>query len=494
MKKASAFAETDIKTYLGLFKGYEPISTAFDEFFNKESPIDPHLQKIIRFFDQLPFDHFKSLHEQAHGLFRQRGITFNVYSNQDGQEKIFPFDLIPRVICNAEWKIVERGLEQRIQALNAFLLDIYGKQQILKDGTIPKDIVLSSKGYLPQLKGIVPPGGIYLNIAGIDLIRENDSLTVLEDNLKVPSGVSYVLENRRISKQLFPGIFSEVPVLGTDDYPLQLKKTLLAGVSSHVSDPLLVLLTPGPFNSAYFEHVYLSQRMGCPLVQNSDLIVDNEIVYLKTLKGLKRVDVIYRRTDDEFIDPTFFNPQSLLGVPGLIGAYSKGNIILANALGNGVADDKAVYPYVPDMIRYYLNAEPILPQVETYACTDEESRKYVLDNLSSCVIKIVNQSGGYGIIIGEQATAQQLQEIRERIKANPRDYIAQPLKQLSSSPTLNEGRISPRRIDLRPFVLTGQKTWTLPGGLTRVALVKDSFIVNSSQGGGSKDTWVLGDL
>lgn len=492
MKKSDTLA--DIKIFLGLFKDYRILPSAFDEFFHQERQADPQLQKIVRFFDQIPYEQFKSLHEFAHGLFRQRGITFNVYSNQDGQEKIFPFDLIPRVICHQEWQKVERGLEQRIQALNAFLLDIYGEQKILKDGVLSKEIILSSKGYLPQLRGIVPPGGVYLNITGIDLIREHDSLTVLEDNLKVPSGVSYVLENRRISKQLFPSIFSEVPIVGIDDYPLQLKKTLLSGVSPNVIDPLLVVLTPGPFNSAYFEHVYLSHRMGCPLVQNGDLTVQDDVVYLKTLKGLKRVDVIYRRTDDEFIDPTFFNPKSLLGVPGIINAYRKGNVILANALGNGVADDKAVYPYVPDMIRYYLNEEAILPQVETYSCTDPKARQHVLNNLSSCVIKIVNQSGGYGIIIGEQATSQQLQEIRERIITNPRDYIAQPLKQLSSSPTLSGGSICPRRIDLRPFILTGRSTWTLPGGLTRVALVKDSFIVNSSQGGGSKDTWVLGEL
>lgn len=492
MKKSNTLE--DIKKYVGLFKDYKVLPSAYDEFFHQERQSDPQLQKIIRFFDQLPYEQFKSFHELAHGLFRQRGITFNVYSNQDGQEKIFPFDLIPRVVCNKEWQKVERGLEQRVQTLNAFLLDIYGDQKILKDGKLPKDIILSSSGYLPKLRGIIPPGGVYLNIAGIDLIRENDSLTVLEDNLKVPSGVSYVLENRRISKQLFPSIFSEVPVLGVDDYPLQLKKTLLASVSSNIVDPLLVLLTPGPFNSAYFEHVYLSHRMGCPLVQNCNLVVQDEIVYLKTLKGLKRVDVIYRRTDDEYIDPTFFNPKSLLGVPGIVNAYRKGNVILANALGNGVADDKAVYPFVPDMIRYYLNEEPILPQVETYSCTDPKARQHVLNNLSSCVIKIVNQSGGYGIVIGEQASSQELEKIRERIIANPRDYIAQPLKQLSSSPTLSEGSMCPRRIDLRPFVLTGRSTWTLPGGLTRVALVKDSFIVNSSQGGGSKDTWVLGGL
>ncbi len=483
-----------VPKYSGLFKDYQVLSKAYDEFFRAEKLANPQLQKIIHYFDQQPFGHFKNFHELAHALFRQRGITFNVYSNQDGQEKIFPFDIIPRVIDHKEWQKVERGLEQRIQALNAFLLDIYSKQQALKDGALPKEIILSSTGYLPQLRGITPPGGIYLNIAGIDLIREHDSLTVLEDNLKVPSGVSYVLENRRMTKQLFPGILSDVPVLGIDDYPLRLRNTLLANVSSSNNDPLLVLLTPGPFNSAYFEHVYLSNRMGCPLVQNSDLIVENEIVYLKTLKGLKRVDVIYRRTDDEFIDPAFFNPKSLLGVPGIVNAYRKGNVILANALGNGVADDKAVYPYVPDMIRYYLGEEPILPQVETYSCTDPKACEYVLNHLPSCVIKIVNQSGGYGILIGEQATKQQLQEMRQRILANPRDYIAQPLKQLSTSPTLSDGMICPRRIDLRPFILTGRSTWTLPGGLTRVALVKDSYIVNSSQGGGSKDTWVLGDI
>jgi uncharacterized circularly permuted ATP-grasp superfamily protein len=492
MKTSNAL--TEIQQRLGLFNNYRLFPSAFDEYFSPDRQKHPLLKKIMDFFDQLSYPQFSALHEKAHELFERRGVTFNVYSDQHGQEKIFPFDLIPRVVCNEEWAHIERGLTQRIQALNAFLFDIYGKQSIIKDRHIPQEIVFSSKGFLPELQGITPPQGVYIHIAGVDLICENGSFIVLEDNLKVPSGISYVLENRRMSKHFFPDIFNDIPILGVDEYPLRLRKSLLSLVPPHIEEPLLVLLTPGPYNSAYFEHLYLSHRMGCPLVQNGDLCIQNDKVYLKTLKGLKRVDVIYRRIDDEYLDPTVFNPNSLLGIPGLINAYARGNVVLANAPGNGVADDKGIYPYVSNMIRYYLNEEPILPQVETFSCTDPKARNHVLNNLASSVIKVVNQSGGYGIIIGEQASKQELQKVKEEIIANPRDYVAQPLKQLSTCPTLHDGAMHPRRIDLRPFILTGTSTWTLPGGLTRVALMEDSYIVNSSQGGGSKDTWVLGAL
>lgn len=479
---------------VGLFKGYRLLPNTYDEFFNLERQNHSFMKEAIQFFDQFPHEKFALLHEKAHQLFKQRGITFNVYSNNCGQEKIFPFDLLPRVVDYDEWRVVQNGLIQRIQALNAFLRDIYGKQQILKDNHIPRALVLSSKGYMPKLQGIVPPGGMHLHIAGIDLVRDKHRFVVLEDNLKVPSGVSYVLENRRMTKQFFPDLFNRIPIQGIDDYPFQLRKALYSLLPEKHEEPFLVLLTPGPYNSAYFEHLYLAHRMGCPLVRNSELVVQNHKVYLKTLAGLKRIDIIYRRTDDDFLDPTCFNSQSVLGVPGLIDAYRQGNVLLANAPGNGVADDKAIYPYVPAIIRYYLKEEPILPQVETYSCENPKMCQHVLDNLSDHVIKVVNQSGGYGVLIGQQATKQELQETRERVLACPRDYIAQPLIQLSSCPTLNEGEISPRRIDFRPFIVSGRSTWVLPGGLTRVALLKNSYIVNSSQGGGSKDTCVLGAL
>lgn len=478
--------------YKGLFKEYRLLPHTYDEFFTDDGQGHSFISETVRFFDRISHEKFASMHEKAHRLFKQRGITFNVYSNNCGQEKIFPFDLIPRMINKDEWIVAEKGLKQRIQALNTFLTDIYGKQQILNDQIIPRELVLSSKGYIPELRGIVPQGGMHIHIAGIDLVRDRNRFVVLEDNLKVPSGVSYVLENRRMTKQFFPGMFNRMQIQGIDDYPHRLRTALYSLVSNKQEEPFLVLLTPGPYNSAYFEHLYLSHRMGCPLVRNHELIVKNHTVYLKTLGGLKRVDIIYRRTDDEFLDPTFFNPQSLLGVPGLIEAYRRGNVLLANAPGNGVADDKAIYPYVPEIIRYYLSEEPILPQVETYSCENPKERELILNNLSDFVVKIVNQSGGYGIVIGPQATEQQLQETRDRILASPRDYIAQPLIQLSGCPTLSEGEIAPRRVDFRPFIVSGRSTWVLPGGLTRVALTRNSYIVNSSQGGGSKDTCVLG--
>lgn len=478
----------------GLFKRYQLLEDTYDEFFDDEKKGRPAIAETLRFFDRFSPDQFASLHEKAHHLFKQRGVTFNVYSDNCGQEKIFPFDLLPRMIDYKEWLTIQRGLVQRIHALNAFLLDIYGKQQILSDKKIPREIVLTSKGYIPKLQGIVPPGKKHIHIAGIDLVRDEKGFVVLEDNLKVPSGVSYVLENRRMTKQFFPHLFSQIPVLGTDEYPIQLKKALYSLSPQAKDEPFLVLLTPGPYNSAYFEHLYLAHRMGCPLVRNDELVVQNQKVYLKTFSGLKQVNMIYRRTDDDFLDPTFFNPKSLLGVPGLIEVYRQGNVLLANAPGNGVADDKGIYPYVPTIIRYYLNEEPILSQVETYSFDNPKKCEHILDNLSNYVVKIVNQSGGYGISIGQQASKNELKEVRNSILQNPRDYIAQPLIQLSTCPTFSDGKICPRRIDFRPFIVSGQSTWVLPGGLTRVALVKDSYIVNSSQGGGSKDTCVLGAL
>lgn len=487
--------ETTSTSRRRLFSQYELIPSVYDEFFEFQGKAHSEFREIIDFFDELAPDLFSTMHQCAQELLRQRGVTFNVYADKRGTEKIFPFDLFPRLISSEEWSVVERGLQQRVQALNAFLLDIYGEQLILKDKRIPGDVILSSKGFIPQLMGITPPGNVYTHIAGIDLIRVGQGqFTVLEDNLKVPSGVSYVIENRNIMKQMFPNIFTQLNIRGVDDYPLHLRYAL-GDICTECDqeNPTMVVLSPGIYNSAYFEHTFLARRMGCPLVQNNELVVEDEKVFLKTLQGLERVHIIYRRTDDDYIDPTVFNPHSLLGVPGLVRAYSKGNVVLANALGNGVADDKAIYPYVPEIIRYYLGEEPILDQVNTYSCTHPQDYEFIMENLSSLVIKVVNQSGGYGIVIGPQASTITLEEVRAKIMDTPRDYIAQPLKELSSCPTYHEGAISPRRIDFRPFVITGKSSWVLPGGLTRVALRENSYIVNSSQGGGSKDTWILGE-
>lgn len=482
-----------MKTSQSLFSNYNLVNGVLDEFFDRKGNPHFHLIDIIDKFARFTHEKFVDLHQRAQELLTQRGVTFNVYSNQKGVEKIFPFDLFPRIISAREWTILEKGLKQRIQAINAFLKDVYNEQYILKDRRIPPEVIFSSKGYNFQMRGIVPPAEVYVHVAGIDLIQvSKDQFVVLEDNLKVPSGVSYAIENRNIMMLLLPDIFREIAIMSIDDYPLQLRDALLSLIEENVDNPLIVLLTPGSYNSAYFEHAFLARRMGCPLVINSDLVVEDDKVYLKTLRGLKRVHVIYRRTDESYLDPMVFDSQSVLGIPGVVKAYVQGNVILANALGNGVADDKGIYPYVPEMIRYYLREEPILPQVKTYSCADPKDLEFILANLASLVIKIVNKSGGEDILIGPQATKEQLKEAGERILANPRDYIAQQLQELSCCPTLIEGsRIEPRRIDFRPYIVTGKTTLVLPGGLTRVALREHSYIVNSCQGGGSKDTWIL---
>lgn len=479
---------------MGLLDKYQGLTDVYDEYFDSERKDSAGLGQIIKFLGKFQSEEFYKLHQKSIDLFREGGITFNVYSDLAGQEKIFPFDLFPRVLYGKEWQYLEEGLKQRVMALNLFLQDIYGEQKIINDGYIPKELIFSSEGYLPQMKGVVPPQGVYIHIAGIDLIREGSQFFVLEDNLKVPSGVSYVLENRHVMKKLFPNLFLEVNVNPIDDYPIMLRHQLCSLAEGKAERPFLVLLTPGPYNAAYFEHTYLAHRMGCPLVQNNDLVVIDNMLYLKSIEGLQRVDVLYSRVNDKYLDPTVLNPESTLGIPGLIKAYRSGNIILANAPGNGVADDKAIYPYVPKIIRYYLNQEAILPQVPTYSCMDEDRQKMILNKPQDFVIKLANQSGGYGMVIGPQATKQQLEDVCEQIRANPRDYIAQPLKQLSTCPTFFDGAVHPRRVDLRPFIITGKSSWVLPGGLTRVALKENSYIVNSSQGGGSKDTWVLKEL
>jgi uncharacterized circularly permuted ATP-grasp superfamily protein len=475
-----------------LFRDYAPLRGVFDECFDSRGAVRTEAAHVVALLDDLGQREFRTRQRLADETFLRSGITFSVYSDQRGAERIFPFDLIPRIIPGAEWERMRRGLEQRIQALNAFLDDVYGEERILKEGAVPRDLVLGAKGYMPQARGVRPPGGVHVHIAGIDLIRGPDgSFVVLEDNVRTPSGVSYVLENRMVMKKVFPRVFAESRVVGVEEYAIRLRRALASIGPAPEDQGGTVVLTPGPFNSAYFEHSFLARRMGVPLVEGRDLFVDDDIVFAKTTLGPRRIDVIYRRIDDPFLDPEAFRRDSLLGVPGLMRAYAKGNVALANAVGNGVADDKGIYPFVPDMIRFYLSEEPLIGQVETYVCAREEDLAYVLDHVGELVIKAVNEAGGYGMLIGPQASRRECRNFRERIRENPRNYIAQPRIELSTCPTSTPRGIAPRRVDLRPYVVTGRETWVLPGGLTRVALVEGSYVVNSSQGGGSKDTWVL---
>jgi uncharacterized circularly permuted ATP-grasp superfamily protein len=425
--------------------------------------------------------------------FVNQGITFSVYSDLRGTEKIFPFDLIPRVIPAAEWCHLEAGLVQRIKALNLFLYDVYHDQHIIKEGHVPADLVLGSQGFRKEMVGFTPPGGVYIHICGTDLIRDAaGQFVVLEDNGRTPSGVSYVLENRAVMKKVFPQLFSDIRVRRVEDYPRRLREALSSVACPGAGgQPCVVVLSPGPYNSAYFEHSFLARHMGVKLVFGQDLFVQDDTVYLKTTRGPERVDVIYRRIDDDFLDPEAFRPDSLLGVPGLFRAYRAGNVTLANAVGTGVADDKAVYPYTEAMVRFYLSEEPILRNVPTYICNRPEDRDYALAHLDQLVVKAVNESGGYGMLMGPSSTAAQRADFATRIRENPRNYVAQPVVTLSTSPTWTDEGTAPRHVDLRPYIISGKTTWVLPGGLTRTALVKGSLVVNSSQGGGSKDTWVL---
>ncbi len=420
------------------------------------------------------------------------GITFAVYGHQAGTEKIWPFDLIPRIIEGNEWAKIEAGLKQRIHALNLFIDDLYHEQRIVRDGVFPEYMAASSKCFLNRCAGLNPPKGIWCHITGTDLVRDSDGqIYVLEDNLRCPSGVSYVLENREVMKRTFPQLFDGLSIQSVEGYPEQLLKMLQYIAPATTHDPTVVVLTPGSFNSAYFEHCFLAQQMGVELVQGTDLVVVDGFCHMQTTQGLKRVDVIYRRIDDDFLDPLCFRADSALGVPGLMDVYRAGRVALANAPGTGIADDKAVYAYVPQIIKYYLGEDILLPNVPTYICADEKQRSYVLDHLHELVIKPTNESGGYGILLGPRATADQLDQYRALISANPRNYVAQPMLALSRVPTLCGDRLEGRHVDLRPYILYGEDIYVLPGGLTRVALVKGSLVVNSSQGGGSKDTWVL---
>ena len=468
----------------------------YDEMFDAQGAARPEARLLLETVESLDDGQLQRCQRAAERLLLQLGITFNVYGDSAGTERIFPFDLIPRILRAEEWQWIERGLKQRIHALNEFIDDIYHDQKILKDKVIPEEVIRSAIFYRPQCIGINPPRRVWCHITGTDLVRHGDGqIYVLEDNLRVPSGVSYVLENRDLMKRTFPQIFEGLRVRPVDDYPSKLLETLeaIAPQSSWQKSqkPTVVLLTPGIYNSAYFEHSFLAQKMGIQLVEGRDLAVLDGHVWMRTTKGLRKVDVIYRRIDDDFLDPKAFRADSLLGVPGLVDVYRAGNVALANAPGNGVADDKVVYAYVPDMIRYYEGEDPILPNVPTFLCWRDQDRQHVLQNLDKLVVKSANEAGGYGMLVGPHSTAQQREDFAERIEARPRDYIAQPTLALSRVPTLVDDHFEGRHVDLRPYILYGQEINVLPGGLTRVALRKGSLVVNSSQGGGSKDTWVL---
>ncbi len=475
-----------------LLQSYREQPNVWDEMFSSDG-IRNSYQNFVSAIAGLPQAEMTQKDEMAKKLFMSQGVTFTVYSSGEGIEKIFPFDIIPRIITAAEWAHIEAGIKQRLKALNIFLKDIYHSQFAVNDGIIPAHLIYSCPQFLREMMNVDVPYDIYTHIAGVDLIRDDEGkFFVLEDNLRTPSGVSYMLENRSITYRIFPDILPKNNVCSVKEYPDLLHKNLLALGNRQNSDPTVVLLTPGIYNSAYFEHTTLARLMGIELVEGKDLIVDNNHVFMKTTKGLQKVDVIYRRVDDEFIDPLVFRPDSMLGVPGIYWAYRKGNVALVNAMGNGVADDKAIYSYVPDMIRYYLNEEPILHNVPTYQMADEDKRKHVFDNMHKMVIKRTNESGGYGMLIGNSATDEQINDFKKAVEKDPRNFIAQPLISLSSTPCYINGVLQPRRVDLRPFALYGPDGVDIvPGGLTRVALREGSMVVNSSQGGGSKDTWVL---
>jgi uncharacterized circularly permuted ATP-grasp superfamily protein len=466
---------------------------AYDEMFAEHGEIRPQYQELLEALTSIPRDELQRRKRSADVSFLTQGITFTVYGKEEGTERIFPYDLLPRVITASEWEHIEKGLTQRITALNLFLHDIYNEGKILAEGFVPREIVYSCQHFRRQMRGLQVPRNVYVAVAGTDLLRiKGGEFVVLEDNLRVPSGVSYMLTNRRIMKRTFPQLFSAYGVRPIEHYTQALLGTLRSLAPEGRPEPSIVLLTPGVYNSAYFEHTYLARQMGIELVEGRDLVTHDNIVYMRTTAGLKRVDVIYRRVDDDFIDPLSFRADSILGVAGLFNAYRAGNVTLANAFGTGVADDKALYAYMPQIIKYYLGEAPILNNVETYLMTEPVQRRYVLDNIDKLVVKAVGESGGYGMLIGPHSSKAQQEEFKRHIEANPRNYIAQPTLDFSRAPCLQEdGSIQPRHVDLRPYILFGDKVTIVPGGLTRVALRKGSLVVNSSQGGGSKDTWVL---
>ena len=477
---------------MNVFRDYDA-GDFFDEMFLPTGDSRPQAKGILDRIAGLADGELLRRQHAAERALLAMGITFNVYSDEQGTEKILPFDIVPRIVDGAEWAWLERGLKQRVLALNAFIDDVYHDQKILKDGVVPPEIIHSSKKFLPPCVGLNPPRRIWCHISGIDLVRDRQGqIYVLEDNLSCPSGVSYVLENRRVMKRAFPQFFESSQVEPVEDYPSRLLDMLQYLASDRVPSPRVAVMTPGIYNSAYFEHSFLAQRMGVELVEGRDLAVVDGYVVMRTTKGFERVDVIYRRINDEALDPRVFDPDSVLGVPGIMEAYEQGRVALVNAPGTGVADDKVVCAYVPDIIRYYLGEDAIIPNVPTYLCSDRVQREWVLDHLDELVVKAANGSGGYGMLIGPHATRQARNEYAERIKANPREYIAQPTLALSRSPVIVGDHFEGRHVDLRPFVLCGRDVYVLPGGLTRVALQKGSLVVNSSQGGGTKDTWVIG--
>jgi len=475
------------------FHDYE-VGQFFDEMFGENGKPRASARTLLNNIENLPPGELLNLQRGAERALLQMGVTFNVYGESAGVEKIFPFDVVPRIVPAAEWSRIERGLKQRITALNLFIDDLYHEQKFLKDRIVPSEIVFSSKAYRKQCIGFAPPRGIWCHVTGTDLVRHSDGqIYVLEDNLRCPSGVSYVLENRAVMKSMFPQVFAASKIRPVSSYPSRLRDMLEFLAPDDVPAPRCVLLTPGIYNSAYFEHSYLAQQMGIELVEGRDLVVDDGFVCMRTTKGFERVDVIYRRIDDDFLDPQCFRADSMLGVPGLMRAYQQGNVALANAPGGGVADDKVVYAYVPRIVKYYLGEDIILPNVPTYICSEGNDLEYVLEHLAELVVKAANESGGYGMLVGPHSTREQRADFAEKVKANPRNYIAQPTLCLSRVPTLVGDRFEGRHVDLRPYILYGEKIFVLPGGLTRVALKKGSLVVNSSQGGGSKDTWVMAD-
>lgn len=477
-----------------MWRDYDP-GGFFDELMYDKHQPRSFSYRLLDYFTSLEKQAFQQRINESEMEMLERGITFTVYSDAGNIDRAWPFDIIPRALPKTEWLRTEKGLKQRIRALNQFINDIYNEATIIKAGLIPADVVYHSKGYRPDCQGMTPAHGVWANICGSDLVRDDSGhIYVLEDNLRVPSGVSYMLENRKTTKRVFPELFRLLNISPVDAYPEELSR-MLRSLRPDLSNPTMVLLTPGIFNSAYYEHAFLAQQAGLILVEGADLVVGkDEYVYMKTIHGLERVDVIYRRIDDDFIDPEVFRSDSMLGVPGIVRSWRSGKVAIANAPGCGVADDKVIYAYVPAMIRYYLNEEPILDNVPTWLCREPDQRAYVLDHLPELVVKPANESGGYGMLVGPHASEEKVAEFRRLLEDNPSNYIAQPTLKLSVSPTCCEGGIAPRHVDLRPFILAGDDCYVTPGGLTRVALVEGSLVVNSSQGGGSKDTWIVDDL
>ncbi len=474
-----------------LFSSYDLLPKTWDEMYRDNSEFRTQYEEFIKYLENTSPEKLTKKEDLSKQLFMSQGVTFTVYNDNEGIEKIFPFDIVPRIITANEWAKIDLGIKQRLKALNLFIKDIYNDQFIIKDGIIPGELIYSNPSYLREMKGVKVPHDVYVHISGVDLIRNNDGeFYVLEDNLRTPSGVSYMLENRKISKRLFPGILPKSKVKSVSNYPSLLYKKL-KGLSNK-TDPNVVLLTPGIYNSAYYEHTTLARLMGIELVEGTDLVVKNHFVYMKTTNGLKQVDVIYRRVDDDFLDPLEFNAKSVLGVAGIMAAYRKQNVVIVNAPGTGIADDKAVYIYVPDMIHYYLDEEPILKNIETYQLGQPDELEYVIKNIKEMVIKKTDGSGGYGMLMGHEASNEEIKGYLNNVYKNPDNFIAQPILHLSTAPCFIDGKLSPRCIDLRPFALSGRDGIDIcPGGLTRVALKKGSLVVNSSQGGGSKDTWVI---